>query len=221
MTSDLDYSILKEIHRSSRSVLEDDLSIRIHRSLSWLQRAECEKEDPDAAFIFYWISFNANYSITETGFEKTSEGRKFKDFFSSIISVDKEKLIYSAVWNTFTTEIRSILNNEYIYANFWQIEGKGSNADWKKGFNDSKTMVAKALSSQNTEVILQILFSRLYTLRNQLVHGNATWNGKLNRKQVTDGYRLISSLQPIFIYLMLKNPANEWGSLAYPIIKHH
>lgn len=221
MTNDLDYSILKEIHRSSRSVLEDDFSIRIHRSLSWLQRAEREKEDPDAAFIFYWISFNANYSITETGLEKTSEGRKFRDFFSSIISVDEEKLIYSAVWNTFTTEIRSILNNEYIYANFWQIEEKGSNADWKKGFNESKTIVAKALSSQNTEVILQILFSRLYTLRNQLVHGNATWNGKLNRKQVTDGYRLISNLQPIFIYLMLQNPANGWGSLAYPIIEHH
>jgi len=79
-------------------------------------------------------------------------------------------------------------------------------------------VVGKALKYRNTVVILQILFSRLYVLRNQLVHGNATWNGQLNRKQVNDGYRLLASLQPTFLAIMMSNPGEDWGRLAYPII---
>lgn len=33
--------------------------VRIHRALSWLERAEKESKDPDATFIFLWIAFNA------------------------------------------------------------------------------------------------------------------------------------------------------------------
>ena len=36
----------------------EDFNIRIHRALSWLEKAEKEHEDADSSFIFYWISFN-------------------------------------------------------------------------------------------------------------------------------------------------------------------
>ena len=51
-----------------------------------------------------------------------------------------------------------------------------------------------------------------------MVHGNATWNGKVNRQQVTDGFKLISNLQPLFLSIMMDNPNSDWGNLAYPII---
>ena len=51
-------------------------------------------------------------------------------------------------------------------------------------------------------------------LRNQLIHGNATWNGQLNRQQVNDGYRLLSALQPVFLSIMMSNPHKDWGRLA-------
>ena len=216
--NNFNYHELKALHRTLRNDFDEQFSIRIHRALSWLERAERETNDPDAGFLFNWISFNANYSIKQDFSNKVSEGQKFRDFFHLIIEVDEDNLVYSSVWSHFTNEIRSILNNEFIYANFWHIEDQGPAASWRKGFEDSKLVVNKALTSQNTEVILQILFSRLYTLRNQLVHGNATWNGKVNRQQVVDGYKLISHLQPIFIYLMLKNPNHNWGHLAFPIV---
>ena len=31
---------------------------RMRRAASWLTRAEQEPNDPDAAFIFYWMKFN-------------------------------------------------------------------------------------------------------------------------------------------------------------------
>ena len=106
-----------------------------------------------------------------------SEGQQFYDFFYLITKLDTSDMIYSIVWNRFTQEIRSLLNNEYIYANFWHISQKDQEEDWKKGFQKTKKTVNNALVAKNTLRILQILFSRLYTLRNQLVHGNATWKG--------------------------------------------
>ena len=122
------YTELKALHRALRNEFDEQFSIRIHRALSWLERAERETDDPDAGFLFNWISFNANYSIKQDFSKKLSEGQKFRDFFNLIIKVDDDKLIYSSVWSHFTNEIRSILNNEFIYANFWHIEDQGPTA---------------------------------------------------------------------------------------------
>ena len=47
--------------------LPDALQLRIHRALSWIGRAEREADDDDAAFIFYWIAFNAVYAEDKSG----------------------------------------------------------------------------------------------------------------------------------------------------------
>ena len=39
------------------------LSLRLHRALSWLNRAEQLADDPDSQFIFLWIAFNAAYAL--------------------------------------------------------------------------------------------------------------------------------------------------------------
>jgi hypothetical protein len=212
----LNYASLKEKHRKLRNNFEQDFSIRLHRSLSWLERGEKEVEDPDAGFIFYWISFNSNYSMNFTGEQNTSETGKFYNFFSMIVDCDKEKKIFQLVWNRFSNEIRSTLNNEFIFRDFWETE-KGDYS-WKQAMEESRATVNKALRFQNTVVILQILFSRLYVLRNQLIHGNATWKGSKNREQVINGFKLISNFQPLFLSIMMNNPDKNWGLLAYPII---
>ena len=58
----LSFEALKAKQRAIRDRFPDDLGLRVHRSLSWLNRAEMAGEDHDAAFIFYWISFNAAYA---------------------------------------------------------------------------------------------------------------------------------------------------------------
>ena len=63
-----------------------------------------------------------------------------------------------------------------------------------------------------------MLCNRLYTLRNQLIHGGATWNSAINRNQVRDGVRILSWLLPIFIDLMMDAPDADWGGLHYPVV---
>ena len=212
------YSSLKRQHRELRPGFDEPFSIRMHRALSWLGRAEKEIDDPDAGFIFYWVSFNANYSMEKEDVKDLSEVDRFKQYFELIVKCDVEKQIYNHVWQNFTNEIRAILENEYIFSVFWKSRQQDNRHSWKLSFDNSKLVVARALSRTDTVLLLQVLFSRLYTLRNQLVHGNATWNGSVNRDQVVNGFRVLSKLQPVFLAIMMTHPHEQWGELAYPIM---
>ena len=52
----------------------------------------------------------------------------------------------------------------------------------------------------------------------QLVHGGATWNSQVNRKQVRDGAELLLSLLPVFVDTMMSNPSEDWGAPYYPVV---
>lgn len=211
------FDTLKKRHRQIREQFEQGFSIRIHRALSWLQRAEQEQDDPDAGFIFYWISFNANYAKDHhtVSFNEINRPEKL---FDLLIKCDQDNQIYDLVWTHMSNEIRSILNNQYIFSSFWKMNNIGRKDGWQNSFESSKKTFNSAVAGKRTSHILQILFSRLYTLRNQLIHGSATWNGKVNRSQVKDGYNLIKALQPVFLSIMMNNPDKDWGDLAFPIV---
>jgi len=215
-----DYSKLKELHRLKRDNYTDEFSIRIHRSLSWIGRAEKKDEDIDARFIFYWIAFNSAYSAIQTSQYFDTERRIYKDFFEKILKYDKNEHVYNAIWKEFSGPVRSLLNNQYIFGPFWNFQnGHEGFDDWEVKFNESKSIALKALQNKNTLMILEILFDRLYTLRNQILHGGATWNSKVNRSQVQDGQSIIGFLIPNFLQIMMDNQNENWGKLVFPVVE--
>jgi len=216
----LDYSQLKDLHRAKRENYTDEFSIRIHRSLSWVNRAEKQDEDLDARFVFYWIAFNATYSGTRSSNYMNSEKRVYKDFFEKILKYDQKDNIYNAIWNQFSGSLRNLLNNQFIFSSFWNFKNGHEGFDnWEEKFIESKSIAFKGLQNKNTLIILEILFDRLYTLRNQIMHGGATWNGKVNRSQVTDGQSIISFLVPNFLEIMMNNQNEDWGKLTFPVVQ--
>ena len=52
----MDSTALKEVHRQIRDAQPDSTRVRLHRAISWLNRAEQEDEDTDARFLFLWIA---------------------------------------------------------------------------------------------------------------------------------------------------------------------
>jgi hypothetical protein len=66
---------------------------------------------------------------------------------------------------------------------------------------------------------LEIVLERLYTLRNSIVHGGATYNSKLNRTQLRDASNIMQLLVPIIIDIMMENRDHNWGDIAYPVVK--
>ena len=216
----IQYSELKQKQREIRDGFSSDLGLRVHRCLSWLNRAEQAGEDDDAAFIFLWISFNAAYAEELPEFTHTGERSAFDGYFEKLINLDAEDRIYGAVWEKFSQSIRLFLDNQYIFQPFWkfqnQVEGY---EDWERSFSQSKQRFNLALADHDTKIVLSMLFDRLYVLRNQLVHGGATWNSSVNRDQVRDGSRILSFLVPIFVDLMMDNPEVDWGLPYYPVVE--
>src|SRR3546814_18901746 len=60
-SSDL-HANLKAKQRELRGNFPEPLTLRVHRALSWLRRAEAEQTDEDVRFILLWIGFNAAYA---------------------------------------------------------------------------------------------------------------------------------------------------------------
>ncbi|GAB5439475.1 hypothetical protein [Falsiruegeria mediterranea] len=221
MAFDLDHSGLKTKQRKIREEFPEDLGLRVHRSLSWLGRAEAVEGDDDAQFIFLWIAFNAAYA-KEDAFDEyaSSERATFTDFFAKLVSLDDERLIYDAIWMKFSGPIRSLMSNKYIFNAFWHHHnGKPGFDDWELRFVKSSRAFAHAIQAQDSAQVLGKLFERLYVLRNQLVHGGATWNSSANREQVRDGAAILAFLMPIFIDIIMDHPEQNWGQPYYPVVE--
>ena len=201
-----------------RGVLPDKLRLRMRRALSWLERAEKEKDDYDAAFIFYWIAFNAAYATDRRQDPDTIERSNFSEYFESILGLDVDGTIYDAIYQRFSGPIRVLLDNQYVFQPFWDHRSGLGHDNWEFQFAVRRREALKALLDQDTRFILSAVFDRLYVLRNQLIHGGATWNGSVNRDQVRDGARIMAFLVPLFIDRMMDNPGVDWGPPYYPVV---
>ena len=221
--SSLHREALKGKQRALRDGFPIPLTLRVHRALSWLRRAEAEEADEDVRFILLWIGFNAAYAGDvglALGVESQRERDVFMRFFTTLVGFDNRHRIYDTVWQRFPQEIRVLLDNRYVFAPFWHHHnGMPGFADWKDRLERERHAVNAALGRHDTATLLSLLFGRLYVLRNQLVHGGATWNSDVNRAQVRDGAALLGCLLPLFIDLMMDNPAHEWPMPNYPVVE--
>lgn len=170
-------------------------------------------------FILLWIAFNAAYAQERIS-EANGERAEFRSFFEKLVTSDSNNSIYRLIWMRYSNEIRILLDNRYVFSPFWQhMNGVTGYEDWEDRFASSKRLTSTALSQKDTATILEILFDRLYMLRNQLVHGGATWNSSVNRDQVRDGASILSSLLPVFVDLMMDNHSLDWGPAHYPVVE--
>ncbi len=186
--------------------------------MSWLGRAEKEVEDFDVRFILLWVGFNSAYA-NDPAIDINNERSAFKAYFDALVALDDSHRIYNAIWKRFPHEIRLLLHNKYVFAPFWNHQnGLAGYEDWAERLTAGHRVIAVAMAQQDTTRILSLLFDRLYVLRNQLVHGGATWNSSVNRQQVRDGAAIMGWLLPIFIDIMMDHSAHDWGRPFYPVV---
>lgn len=209
---------------AKRPHLLEDLNLRLRRALSWLGRAEKEYRsgDLDAAFIFYWVAFNATYGRrSSSSSEETRDRQSRQAYFDRVVEfVDADSVIYDTIWADLLNPIRAMLENQFVFEPYWGYRnGAMKHKDWKKKLEEARGDAEKAIKDVRTEAVLRELFHRLYTLRNQLLHGGATWNSSVNRHQVEPGAQIMSFLVPHFIHVMIEHPDAGWGAPRYPVVR--
>ena len=214
---------LKQRHRNLREGYPPNLNLRVHRELSWLKRAEiaAAEGDDDGRLIFLWIAFNVAYAREIDEHCRLSEQATLMGFLERLCGLDTGKRIDNLVWQEFAGGIRVLLDTSFVFQSFWDFQaGKLVEDEWLARFAKGKKIAQQALAGGRTPALLGVVFSRLYTLRNQLIHGGATWNSKVNRKQLRDCGQLLSKLVPVILGLMLDHPEIEWGSACYPVLEN-
>jgi hypothetical protein len=218
----VNYEALKARHRAEREGWHPNLSLRVHRALSWLHRAEQlgAQEDLDAQFVFLWIAFNAAYATEIDERYRDSEQQTFRGFLDKLVQLDvAQKRFDQLVWQEFPQSIRVLLDNPYVFADFWKFRnGTLPESGWKSSFAAANRAAHVALGRQDTVTVLSVVLSRIYTLRNQIMHGGATWNGSVNREQMRDCVNLMGKLVPLVVEVMMDHPGTLWGDAVYPVV---
>ena len=214
------HAALREKERELRSGFPDTMRLHVHRSISWLGRAEDEQDDGDSRFIFLWIAFNAVHAdqgefLRDEANERSSHTR----YFRTVVGLDTGGRVYDVIWDNFSGPIRMLMDNRYVFGPFWHHHnGVSGWEDWESRFRAAKRTFLRAVATKDTVRVLTLVFDRLYVLRNQLVHGGSTWNSNVNRDQVRDGAAILSFLVPVFVDVMMENPTDEWGEPFYPVV---
>ncbi len=213
---------LKTKQRRLREGFPEDIGLRIHRSISWVGRAEQEKHDSDAAFIFFWIAFNSAYAGETEGESDRplGERQQFIDLIDQLVELDTEGRLYTTVWDRFRGPIATLMENRFVYRPFWLNQnGIAGNENWAKRFKASAERFVRSMADKDTAYVLREVFDRLYMLRCQMIHGGTTWNSRVNRQQVKDGAAILQTLLPVIADIMMDNPEEDWGRPFYPVVK--
>jgi len=214
----LNYKILKSRHKEIRGALPEPTSLRIHRGLSWLRAAE-SSDDSDTQFIHLWIAFNSIYAQDFDARETFGEKGLLNRFLGRLVRLDQEDRLFNVVWENYSDKIRLFIDNEYVSRWFWDFQNGRINEDtWKRKFTRSRKDAQRALAIKDTTIFCTILFDRLYVLRNQLMHGGATWGSDVNRAQVKDGTKILEQIIPVLIHIMLENQ-EDWGQPCFPPVE--
>ena len=200
---------------------------RVHRSISWICRAEKAGEDKAMRFVSLWIAFNAAYAVRHSSSQSSkksrpSETKQFTDYLETIVRLDSDKRIYGVTYENFKRPgtVQRLIQNPFVYELFWEYHyGKPGRQNWESRLRgDDRRFNGLIEQPKNTVRVLVMVFKRLYVLRNQIMHGSARWRGQAKYPQVTDGVAILDLLMPIFVDLMMDNPDQDWGELSYPFI---
>lgn len=197
----------------------EEFTVRICRVQTWLGRADkaAESDDPDVAFVLYWIAFNAAYARDPSS--KSNALQAIGQYFDDILDVDRQHAVHDAIGNECRDRIETLVEIEYLIDSYWVYAnspngGRQSKKVWMQVLNDDRQAIRGAFQiddRENTMRILQIVFQRLYVLRNQLMHGGAQFESHYNRDSVWDGVHIMERLVPIFLRIMRANQDKEWG----------
>lgn len=223
--------------------------IRMQRAISWLMR-DCDQlehsdHSDDMSFILNWIAFESLYGkeqsvgVADNGKSsspsKNGAVNEIMGFVANLEAneTDRQRIIEAV--DEVRSDIKLLFNNPFIdpanWARFYRRKTTKAGAHhnpFKQGPGKVKIPSKSGLNDRNKlDALLKDLFQRLYMLRNQLFHGNATHKGDENHdraSQIVSGAKVLRRLLPELILSMLSamelySDSERWGKVPYPRIR--
>lgn len=188
-------------------------AIRVHRAFSWLARVETLEDDIDNSLICRWISFNSLYGQWNAPKrEPAADSVSWKQFLSRVQTLDGSNHIVNVLVDH-KKLVMAILDDEYLSRFFWEEPSDARARKSKKAKYNAQTWYLE----KRWVMILERLVERIYFMRCQLMHGAATFGGKLNRTSLKHCSIMLGHLLQGTLLVMIDHGADEdWGSMCYP-----
>lgn len=211
-----------DYYSENKMSFDEPFRIRIHRALSWFKKAKALnlKGELDLSFITMWIGFNSAYG-RELSAAFKSEHVLISEFFEKILEQDTKHEISDILWQQSKNAMLSLIQNKFTFEKYWHfVNGNMDDSNWEDSLSKSIIKAKRLVAEKDTSVMLSMVLGRLYTLRNQLLHGGATFESMLNRPQIEDALQLMFEIFPVIVQLMMEAPNKEiWGKPYYMPIK--
>ncbi|MDA7859199.1 HEPN domain-containing protein [bacterium] len=201
--------------RLQRACPQHPLAVRMHRAFSWLAAAECDDQEDkiDEKLIFRWIGINSLFGRWNSfDHEPERDGRALTGFLTVMEECDKDALIKAYLIEQ-QALVSQICSDPFVNKFFWKA------LNTEKRFNQRRDQISiqRMYSDQNYCQILQEVFSRIYLVRCQLIHGAATFGSKLNREIVKQCGIVLEGIIFAIIKIITDHAWSEnWDDLCYP-----
>ena len=195
-----------------------NVMLRVRRAISWIAYAEEQitRGLNHTAFCFYWIAFNSCY-----GYDVKNERDQFIEYLKEIIRHDKQKQVCKCILYEIRGDVEDLVRCRFAFDQFWR-EGHHRLHDekWRSSLKSEIDTLRDKLSRGMDMAaidVLEILFSRIYSVRNQVMHGSTTRERSTGDDQIRYSSIILDRLIPVFVDLMLCNRhEGEWSRPYYP-----
>ena len=202
----------RKIPKADRDA-NQDFAIRVWRALSWLERAESvPKDDIEGRFISCWIGFNALYGRLDDDNKPWGDRESLGTFLAKIWRLDEAGSLRRVLGKR-QNPVLNLINNKFISSTYWH----DGDAPARRKITKEVRRAILAFPKHDQLPLLQMLFERLYVLRNQVFHGASTKGSYLNRRTLSVSGNILMDLLPACLELMIHGGVGkDWGSVCFP-----
>jgi hypothetical protein len=189
--------------------------IRVHRAISWYKDAcECPETLSEARFLFLWIALNSLYSHWDNEHNIPGKDGAARQEFVRRVCDPQGKSVFGQLFQQHRGLVKKILENPFLAEVFWRNPTDPKAKGW--GTQDANHLASHLKNGEIGRVLDQV-FSRLYVLRGQMVHGAATSGSRLNVATRRYCLEMLGILVPPILYLVIEHHREDpWPELCYP-----
>lgn len=204
---------IDEAYREKRDGWEENLRIRVHRSVSWLKSAEKYSDDVDIEFMSCVNAINALWGIQMMA-DKDAIKRLCKILSENGTS---SKRIASAFSSAEGSQwLQMLINNKHLYWQYWMfLNGEMNENEFKVKARNFKAYALKAIETRKYEYLLSSALHQVIALRGQVFHGFTTYQSKANREILQLSSKMLRKFTGIILSEMMDKPNIDWGQTPW------
>ena len=205
--------------RVKNQTIGESFRVRLHRSLSWAQQMETHQEEDrvDEAFLCSWIALNALFARWDDDLQQClPERQSMQRLIDQCLILDQDRILLKCLQDLHW-HIEQLLSNKYLDTRFWRELDQDKNEHQADDFSKRYEFFLR----KGQGVLLSQTLLKVYLMRNQLMHGAATYNSDMNRHTLLLCSHIVDQLLRRFLFLLTDGykPSIDLGGLPYPPVK--